>query len=404
MRQPHTNCFVCTEMTLQAVVAVTLILCATENAVIAADGADGEARYTVRMLASSPPRFEVTASLPVEGDALAMYTSRPGGIAELDARGWTALVRRLEVRDASGSIVPVQGVGAKGWRLRAARSGRLMIQYEVDYSLLAERDWPAQREAAIANDQHFVFLGGSMFITTSATRATQVTFQLPRPWRAITPWAGRSQNEFVLASAEDLVTNLVALSRSKPDVVEAHGFVVQVVRFGQWNEAASEVRRVVRAVVPRLLDRIGSDVEGTFLIVLMPERTRAGEAFRNSLAVTFGSAPGRANSADWGNTIAHEIFHYWNGSRLRGADYAATQWFQEGFTEYAANLAMAESRLIDEDALRNRLARHVENYAKLATPLAEPGNRKAPPLYSGGALVAFSWHDPRIDSRSTQHP
>lgn len=75
----------------------------------------------------------------------------------------------------------------------------------------------------------------------------------------------------------------------------------------------------------------------------------------------------------------------------RGADHATSQWFQEGFTEYVANVAMANAGLIGPDEFRKKLAGHVGNYRKLATTLEAGGTRKGPPLYSGGALVAFSW-------------
>jgi predicted metalloprotease with PDZ domain len=65
--------------------------------------------------------------------------------------------------------------------------------------------------------------------------------------------------------------------------------------------------------------------------------------------------------------------------------------FREGFTEYAANLAMVGSAVWDESAFRAKLAKHVDNYGRLATPLDAPGDHKGPPLYSGGALVAFCW-------------
>jgi predicted metalloprotease with PDZ domain len=107
--------------------------------------------------------------------------------------------------------------------------------------------------------------------------------------------------------------------------------------------------------------------------------------------MTVDTPPSRANRSSWGNTIGHEIFHFWNGWRLRGADYGTSQWFQEGFTEYVANVSMAGAGLISADDLRQKLAEHVRNYRKLTTSLDGGGTRKGPPLYSGGALVAFSW-------------
>lgn len=64
---------------------------------------------------------------------------------------------------------------------------------------------------------------------------------------------------------------------------------------------------------------------------------------------------------------------------------------QEGFTEYVANLSLARAGVIDPDGFRKKLSEHVANYRRLSTTLEGGGTRKGPPLYSGGALVAFSW-------------
>ena len=106
-------------------------------------------------------------------------------------------------------------------------------------------------------------------------------------------------------------------------------------------------------------------------------------------------SPAHANRSDWAGTIAHEVFHYWNGWRLRGADYQASQWFQEGFTDYIASLALVSGGLTSADDFYAKLATYVRDAKRLATPLDAPGTHKGPPLYGGGALVAFIW-DTRI--------
>src|SRR5258705_7444939 len=107
--------------------------------------------------------------------------------------------------------------------------------------------------------------------------------------------------------------------------------------------------------------------------------------------MTVDLPPTRANRPVWGGTLAHEIFHYWNGWRLAGSDYTASQWFQEGFTEYASNVSMVSSSVIEPADFLRKLSDHVGNYQKLTTTLEAIGSHKGPPLYSAGALVAFSW-------------
>jgi predicted metalloprotease with PDZ domain len=350
------------------------------------------ARYRVRMLQAAPPKLAVTATLPIDGRTLEMGTTRPV-MPELDALGWPALIGNLRVSDAQGRPLPVTRSGPKGWLLDQPHSGPLKVEYEVDYSPLAARAWPAPREAAFADAGHVVVIGRSLFLTTPNAGSSDVTFDLPAGWLPVVPWERRkgAEQAFDAGSSEDLTENFVVLSRSQPDKVTAGGFTLLVTTLGHWEPARPEVRRVLGGVIPRLVGLMGSDEKVSYSVVLLPTLERGGEAFRRSFAMTIDEPPSRVNSAVWGNTIAHEVFHYWNGWGLRGADYAASQWFQEGFTEYAANLSMVNAGLITPDELRKKLADHIGNARKLTTSPEAGGSRKGPPLYSAGALTAFSW-------------
>jgi predicted metalloprotease with PDZ domain len=359
-------------------------------ALLAAQPAAGEpglAKYDVRLLRAEPPRLAVSATLPIDGQALEMGTSRPADIPELDAAGWPALVANLRVSrvsNAAGGSLKLTSAGAKGWLLEKPHSGPLRIEYEVDYQPLAARGWPAPREAAFADADHFVLLGRSLFITTPESGSASVTFNLPKGWQPVAPWNGTS------VSPQDLTENLLVFTRSKPEVMTAGGFRLFVTAMGHWQAVRPDVRAVLGPVIQHFVKLMGYDERESYSVVLLPILDRGGEAFRHSFAMSLDVPPSSANRSDWGNTIAHEVFHYWNGSRLRGADYPTSQWFQEGFTEYVANVAMAAG-MGDPDGFRKKLSNHVANYRKLATTLEGGGTRKGPPLYSAGALVAFSW-------------
>lgn len=322
-----------------------------------------------------------------------MAQSWPGDIPEVAEAGWPGLIRNLRVVDADGREVQVTPAGPKGWTLATPIRGTLTLDYEIDLAPLAARGWPAPREAAFADYDHVSLIGRALFIYTPAQRESRVRFILPAGWQPVVPWPalrGASGTAFV-SSTEDLTENLVGFSRLAPDVVTAGGFRLKVVSFGHWQSARAEVRRVVGAVLPRLVATVGSRERADYLLVLLPHAESGGESFRASFALTLQASASRGNVEQWGNLIAHEVFHYWNGWRLKGADYPSSQWFQEGFTEYAANLALVSAGLSRSEQFHERLAGHVTKYRKLATPLDAPGTRKGPPLYSGGALVAFIW-------------
>jgi len=70
------------------------------------------------------------------------------------------------------------GAGAAGWQLAQPHTGRLTVDYEVDYTPLASRGWPAPREAALTDPDHVVLVGRSIFITTREVGSGLVTFAL----------------------------------------------------------------------------------------------------------------------------------------------------------------------------------------------------------------------------------
>ena len=324
---------------------------------------------------------------------LTMADSRPGDVPEVADAGWPALVQHLKVTDAEGRAILATETGATGWKLAHPVRGLLTLDYEVDYAPIADRAWPAPRETAFADADHFIVIGRSLFITTPAQKASTVKASLPRGWQAVMPWPSVRGDPHTahVTSAEDLSENLVAFMRGAPDILTAGGFNLKVVPLGHWQPARSEIRRALGAELDQLVKLIGFKGRADYLVVLLPQMDRGGESFRESFALTLDADPSRANLSDWGSTIAHEVFHYWNGWRLKGADYASTQWFQEGFTEYAANLSLVSSGLIRPEEFYGKLASHVTNYRRLTTPLDAPGTHKGPPLYSGGALVAFTW-------------
>lgn len=357
------------------------------------------ATYRVRMREGSS-RLLVSASLPFAGGVLRMDPSRPAGIPELDSLGWSGLVADLRVSDAAGKPLEVGRDGKGGWKLSRTDSTLLRVEYEVDYAPLQRLGWPAPREAAYRDSQNFVLVGRSLFVTTRASQECRVTFELPGGWHATTPWrAQRDAENFIAATPQELQENLVVLSSGPRDDFVSGGFHLYVFAFGHWAAARAEVRRVLGPVVSHHVAMMADTGKAKYVVVLLPALESAAESYRASFALNTDAVPGPATRGAWGNLIAHEMFHLWNGWMLRGADYSSSQWFQEGFTEYAANLAIATSGQVDPDWLADKLAGHIENARRLTTTLENIGNRKGKPLYSAGALVAFAW-DVRIREAS----
>jgi predicted metalloprotease with PDZ domain len=125
-----------------------------------------------------------------------------------------------------------------------------------------------------------------------------------------------------------------------------------------------------------------------------------GEAFTRSAAFTSADSVIPEGRIVWGNFLAHELFHFWNGQRIRGAGPRTTwRWMAEGFTEYYANVTLAREGLISSELFLKKAERHMGSYLYFMTApafprmsLAEAGmdtgvNRFG--VYDGGWAVAF---------------
>jgi predicted metalloprotease with PDZ domain len=365
-----------------------LFACALPG-IAAAGTAAVTASYRVQVLSLQPLRLGVSATLPPTAK-LSMSTTRPGGIEALDRRGWPAMVRRLQVRDAGGNALALREEGDSGWALEAPSSVPIRVDYEVDAAVLAAAGWPAPRESIHADADHLVVAGRALFVTADGQAASRVEVKPPTGWHVAAPWAPM-RGGFAAGSVDELEDNLLALSREAPLRIDAGRFDVSVVAIGWDAPAQSALRRVIAAAAPRYARTMPPAAASNYVVVVLPQREHGGESFRNSFAMNVEQTPTPAGIGDWGNMVAHEIFHYWNGWRLAGRDYMSTQWLQEGFTEYTANRTLLETGLVDGDGFLQLMSKHLRDARKLQTPLDAPGTHKGPPLYGAGALVAFCW-------------
>lgn len=353
------------------------------------------ARYVVQKADGSPTHLRITGVLPIADGRLQMANSWPGDSEPLASGGWPELVRNLRVRAHNGKLCTVTREGSKGWQLSTPCLGPVRVDYDVEYAALAAQSWPAPREAAYEDDNAFTATGRSAFITTTAMKGASVRFKLPSAWQAAAPWKRTSGSSYVASSTPDLTDNLFAIVRGQVHARRIGTHEVSVIAFGPWLAHRDEALRIAGSALTRFSALMPSGGPRRYLMVLLPQNERGAESLRASFALNARDLNDSGQHGAWRNMIAHEIFHAWNGWQLRGADYASSQWFQEGFTEYMANRTLLDAGIETTDKFVARMREHNANAQKLQTPLDKPGTRKGSPLYSAGALVALDW-DARI--------
>lgn len=358
--------------------------------VSAARHAGRRSRYELQLVSIRRLRFLVRADVPIKGDRLNMSDTYPAELPAMAGKGWPALISDLIVSDLNGHEVGVAEQVSNGWRLERPIFGRARLRYSVDFGIFDAAGWPSPLESALVDADHAVVSCRALFITTSSSADANVGFQLPGGWQAIAPWPASNSQNFFVRSLEDLTDNMLVVSRERPEIVSAAGFTIQLVTMGHWKPLHSLAKHTLRTIIALEVGMMQFRQRETYSVILIPTLNTAGAAYRESFVYCFGR-PSADNLGAWANTLAHEIFHYWNYARLVGQDYATTQWFQEGFTEYVANLTLLVGKIASPKWFLSKLSEHVVNYGHLTTSLENIGSKKGKPLYSAGALTAFSF-------------
>ena len=348
--------------------------------------------YHVRLLSIQPLRIMVLADLPINGDLLEASDSYPSELPQMESGGWPALMSGIVAMDSDGKHIGLTPLKERGWRLSRAVSGQIHVRYLVDFDIFSRAAWPSPLELAVVDDGHAAVSARALFLTTEKMTGADVSFELPNTWLVSAPWPSSKTRPgaYHARTTLDLTDNFIAFSTRPSAIVSAAGFRLQITAMGHWRSMRSLIHRVLQTIVSREVALMGYVQREAYNVVLVPTQDTGGEAYRQSFVYGFKN-PSEANRAIWANTMAHEIFHYWNYARLQGADYASTQWFQEGFTEYIANRTVVGGGIISPDEFLAKLSEHVANYRRLTTTLEAIGTHKGPPLYSAGALVGMSF-------------
>ena len=389
-----------------ALLAATSVAHGSAKAQLRPESAPGPnqtgAAYTVSLGSIAAPRFTVKAEIPLRDDTLWVAQSWPCDLEALCDQGWPLLIRDLRVMDAAGPRLATESIGAKGWIVRGNHSGRLLLEYAVDYDSLADNGWPAPREAAFSDGAALFTIGRPLFVGGRTEGPARVVFNLPPGIHVATPWLRDTAavRGFTVPTFDALVDNGFVLREHPSTPIMAGRFSMELALFGRWREQRELVTRLMHAHLVTFTRLLGFDDDGAYLAVFLEDPDMGGESFRSTHAL---SADPSSAPATWGRLIGHEVFHYWNGQRLRGADYTTSQWFQEGMSEYYAILSMARNGFITPEGALAELSRHLRAHRGFARSLAASGNRKDRGFYGTATLVAFILDVKIRDATSERH-
>ena len=335
---------------------------------------DGDAvEYTVRFPEPHTHYVEVEASVPTGGAEsveVFMPVWTPGSYL---VREYARNVEGLEASAEEGARLEVTKTRKNRWRITTGGAERVGLRYRV-YA----RE-PSVRSAFVDGDLA-VIVGAAVFVTVpdGLDRDHDVLFEPAEGWEesitALRPHADGRPHHYLAGDYDELVDSPVVLGSPALYDFSVEDTPHRLATFGEhgvWDgaRAARDVQTVVEEqarfwqTVPYdryvFLNVLGEDAGGlehreSTLLMSSPWKTRTREGM---LA--------------WLGLASHEMFHTWNGKRLRPAEhgpfdyenevYTRGLWIVEGITSYYDDLILRRAGLMTRAEYLERLSKNVSH-------------------------------------------
>jgi predicted metalloprotease with PDZ domain len=355
------------------------------------------AKYRVSIKESNPLMADIEAEITVKDGRLFMAA---WGADHLP-NGWASFVRNLRIHDGTGKTISLESKPNGVWQLGGISGNWVRLSYQIDLSFTKTKWIYGNEQAGAFQDDALFVVSKALFIVSDAPARYQISFNLPADWKVAAPWqnSDKAPRTFIAEDKNDLINNSVVLGKPAEYVFKEGSFTFTLALLGRMREAKDLIAPALQKTLHSYIRIFDKTPPTKYLMTVFYAEEADAEAFGKSAAFTEHDALMKDNIIRWGNTIAHEFFHSWNGHAIQGEDYASSQWFSEGFTEYYANLALVRQRLIGEDLFVRKMENNLGLYLYFnASPafhgasLKEAGAKKGRHrlgVYNGGWSAAF---------------
>lgn len=334
-------------------------------------------RYDVGFEARDQRRIAVRALYPTRGRddfELAMPVWIPGSYL---IREFARNLDGVSARSAGGAPLRLEKTSKNRFRVFAPGARAVVLEYTLYAHELTVRTSFVDRDRAILNP------AATFFMDPEHPKApVEMHLALPAGWKAsvaLAPVETASTAVAFGAESFDALVDapLVAGADLIEDVVPTSVADVRVVHLGDLRHlprarAQEDLARIVDAqaalwgAVPfsrylflNVLDAGGGGLEhkASTLLIFPPSRLHGLEGWRS-----------------WLGLASHELFHAWNGKRLRPAvlgpfdlereAYTESLWIVEGLTSYYDDLILRRAGLMDDEAYLAALSKTAKNVAE----------------------------------------
>ena len=328
-------------------------------------------RYTLSFPAPHTHYVDVRADIPTAGrDAveLMMAVWTPGSYL---IREYERHVENVAAVGNSGTTLPVTKTAKNRWAITVSGADRITVTYRVYGREMSVRTNWIESGFALIN-------GAPTFLTLadSHARPHEVAVTLPSTWsRAITalPSIDGLPNRFCAASYDILVDSPILAGSPVVYDFEIDGRIHRLVNEGEDGVFdGARAARDLAAIVREQQGFWGTVPYDQWVCINLMTDARGGLEHANSAVLMTNRWATRTRKAylDWLELASHELFHVWNGKRLRPValgpfDYEReahthSLWVVEGITDYYGDLLLHRAGLSTRDEFFASLSDKIE--------------------------------------------
>ncbi|MFI0429412.1 hypothetical protein [Mariniflexile sp. HMF6888] len=359
-------------------------------------------KYHLKISRDNLRLVEVSASLEVQEPYLEM---RPWGFPTEIERGWAKFVYLKSITDNKGAPINfVWNNELKKWKLDVPRNSIINLKYEVELSH-DNYNWDSgggiDARPTVWKDNTLFWVSSALIIYSDrdAPLKAEITFDIPKEWKVSTAWVKLSNRRFESKNIDELINNLIMIGNHEERLIKHDNMSITIATPANFKHRIDLIQQSLEKVLPAYKNIFGELPTANYLVCASKNTIQDGEAYTNSFHQMFIDKDLEYNKIVWANTLAHEMFHYWNGTNfIFSEDYAGNYWFSEGFTNYYSSLSLVRTEIISKEEYLRFLAYQFskldfsQKYANEKTSLAEAGKSKINNwhfIYGGGTTIAF---------------